>query len=137
MHTSLRRVLGGLLAIVGFCALAAYITFRLTLLPTTPPPSAPFAATERFAGMVNGTQIIFEDADYTRYRMAVNNIVTEGELNTERGYGTDTDATVYVLDWKMSAPTQRYFVRFTKDPSHLQILDGNRGIVPGALLQAE
>ena len=54
---------------------------------------------EIFAGTIDGNSIVFEQKEYTKYRLEINGKVSEGELNTERGFGDDIDATIYVLNW--------------------------------------
>lgn len=51
---------------------------------------------------------------------------TEGNLNTERGFGDDKDATVYVLDHDKAASQQRFFVRYTDNDNELIALDKDR-----------
>ena len=69
--------------------------------------------TERFSGMVKGTEVIFEHLNYSTYRLTVANDVTEGEMNTERGFEDDPNATLYVLNHDRPAAEQAYFVRYS------------------------
>lgn len=52
-------------------------------------------------------------------------ILTKGNLNYERGFEDDIDATLYVLDFD-KPKQERYFVRLTKDNVTLIPLDQNR-----------
>lgn len=90
--------------------------------------------TERYAARVDRVDVVFEHKNYVAYRLRTNGLVREGELNTERGFGDDPDATVYVLNWKKSEGEQMYYVRLTSDPAHLYVLDGNREIIKGSAL---
>lgn len=92
---------------------------------------------ERFVGNINGAEIMFEQKDYTAYRMTIDGKVSHGLLNTERGYDDDIDATLYILNWKEPESQQMYVVRLTSDYMHLQMLDSNRKIIPGAMLVRE
>ncbi len=93
--------------------------------------------TERYTARVDRVDVVFEQKDYTQYRLTTNGLVREGELNTERGFGDDPDATVYVLNWQKPEGEQITYVRLTNDPTHLYILDGNREIVKGSALVLE
>ena len=93
--------------------------------------------TERFTGKINGEDVVFEQKEYTKYRLEINGKVSTGSLNTERGFGSDIDATVYILNWDKPEAEQKYYVRLTSDQKHIQLLDSNRKVVPGALLAKE
>ncbi len=92
------------------------------------------SATERYAARVDRVDVVFEQWEYTKYRLTTNGMVREGELNSERGYGDDVNATVYVLNWQKPEGEQMRYVRLTEDPTHLFILDGNREIIQGSAL---
>jgi hypothetical protein len=83
--------------------------------------------TESFRGRLNGNDIMFSHKNYKSYRYAAEGEVTLGLLNTERGYGDDKDATVYVLDHDKPASEQKYFVRLTDGAVHM--LDAQRTII--------
>ncbi|MEI6280931.1 MAG: hypothetical protein WCP17_02955 [bacterium] len=95
-----------------------------------------FNVTEKFTGDINGKAVIFEQADYVNYRLTIDGVVKEGDLNTERGFRNDENATVYVLDWKKPETEQKYYVRLSNDSTHIQLLDSNRNIIPGELLKS-
>jgi membrane-bound inhibitor of C-type lysozyme len=78
-------------------------------------PGAP--PTERFVGTIANEEILFEHMNYTSYRLVRNGVVTTGELNTERGFEDDIDATVYVLDWQKPELEHTLFVRLTGESS--------------------
>src|SRR4051812_39728364 len=58
-----------------------------------------FAATEKFVGRYDDQEVIFKQKNYQTYTLTMGDLVTSGSMNTERGYGDDRDATVYVLDF--------------------------------------
>lgn len=90
--------------------------------------------TERYAARVDRVDVVFEHKDYTRYRLTTNGLVREGELNTERGFEDDIDATVYVLDWQKPEQEQMVYVRLTAEPNRLYALDSERKILRGSAL---
>lgn len=59
--------------------------------------------------------------------------VEKGNLNTERGFEEDEDATVYVLNYDKPEDEQRYFVRLSKDMGSIIMLDKNRKIIQSEL----
>jgi hypothetical protein len=91
--------------------------------------------TERFSGTVNNVNIIFGHERYIRYRLSENEKISTGDLNTERGYGDDINATVYVLDHAKPEAEQKYFVRLTN--GKILMLDAKRKIIPGSELKLE
>ncbi len=93
--------------------------------------------TERYAGRVDRVSVVFEHQDYTQYRLQTNDQVRTGELNTERGYGDDIDATVYILNWQQPEREQSRYVRLTVEPDHLYWLDSEGKIVTGSQLSLE
>jgi hypothetical protein len=134
----MKKIIGVTLGTIGLLFIIA------VSLPNTNTVSAPspaiavdtFIVTERFAGTVNSQTVTFEHTDFTRYRLTIDDIVTEGELNTERGFDTDEDATVFVLDWRKPESEQTYFVRLT-DTTSLQQLDSARLLIPNSMLEKE
>lgn len=90
--------------------------------------------TERYSARVDRVDVVFEQKDYTSYRLTTNGLVREGELNTERGFGDDPDATVYVLNWQKPEGERVYYVRLTSEPTKLYVLDSNREIITGSAL---
>lgn len=92
--------------------------------------------TERYRGQVDRVSVVFENYNYTSYRLVTNGVVREGELNTERGYKEDIDATVYVLDWQKPEGEQMRYVRFAKEPGKLFLLN-TAGEVSGIPLNLE
>lgn len=91
-------------------------------------------ATERYSARVDRVDVTFEQWDYTRFRLTTNGAIREGELNTERGFKDDEDATVYLLNWRKPEGEHIYYVRLADDPTHLYVLDGNREIIRGSAL---
>lgn len=55
---------------------------------------------------------------------------TEGNLNTERGFGDDADATVYVLNHDKAESEQRCFVRYTGNDNEVKALGRERKELP-------
>lgn len=92
---------------------------------------------ERFSAVVDRVSVVFEQKEYTSYRLITNGLVREGELNTERGFEDDTDATVYVLNWQKPEGEQMLYVRLTAEPDTLYALDGKRRILNGSALTRE
>ena len=58
-----------------------------------------------------------------------------GELNTERGYGNDPDATVYVLDWKKPVAQQSRYVRYSTESDSLHHIDASGKITQTVLVR--
>ncbi len=92
--------------------------------------------TERFVGTIDDVLTVFEHKDFTSYTLIEAGVSVSGELNTERGYKDDIDATVFVLDWQKPEAEQKYFVRFTSSTT-IQKLDANRELLTGAVLEYE
>lgn len=90
--------------------------------------------TERYVGQIDRVSVIFEHSDYTSYRLSTNDIVREGQLNTERGYKDDSDATVYVLNWRLPEGEQLRYVRLTDIPEKLFLLDTEQNVVSSSVL---
>ncbi len=90
--------------------------------------------TERFTGTIGNVFTVFEHKDFTSYTLIEAGVSVSGELNTERGYKDDIDATVFVLDWQKPEAEQKYFVRLTGS-TDIQKLDENRELVAGAVLE--
>lgn len=90
--------------------------------------------TERYSAQVDRVKVIFEQWDYTRYRLQTNELVREGEMNSERGFGDDPDATVYVLNWQKPEGEQIRYVRLTAEPEYLYVLDGYQNIIKSGRL---
>jgi len=63
--------------------------------------------------------------EYTGSRQQKQTIRT-GKLNTERGYGKDRNATLFITDYDKPASEQKYFVRLTKKPEEVIMLSKAR-----------
>jgi len=59
--------------------------------------------------------------------------IERGNLNTERGFEEDEDATVYVLNYDKAENEQKYFVRLTNEPNSIIMLDNNRELIQSNL----
>jgi len=88
--------------------------------------------TETYVGTVKGVPIIFEHKNFTQYRLTEGDVVTQGNLNTERGFQDDEDATVFILDFDKLQDAQKYIVRFSN--GQCVLLDAQRNVLPGANL---
>lgn len=93
--------------------------------------------TERYGARVDRVDVTFEQWEYTQYRLMTNGLVRQGELNTERGYGDDENATVYVLNWQKPEGEQIRYVRLTDEPNSLYLLDSAGEIVKSGALQKQ
>ena len=93
--------------------------------------------TERFSAQVDRVVVVFEQWDYMRYRLQTNNLVRVGELNTERGFENDRDATVYILNWQKPMGEQIRYVRLTAEPTNLYILDNENKLIRGSQLKLQ
>jgi hypothetical protein len=83
--------------------------------PTTASGKAPSTTTDSmqfqsYIGVVDGVSTSLEYND-AKYRMTQGDKVIEGDFNTERGFGTDDNATVFVLNAYKPAAEQTRFVR--------------------------
>ena len=91
--------------------------------------------TERYSAQVDRVKVVFEHMNFTSYRLVTNGLVREGELNTERGFKDDIDATVFVLNWQKPEEQQTRYVKLTSEPNKLYLLDGaGERIISGALI---
>jgi hypothetical protein len=93
--------------------------------------------TERFSARIDRVDVVFEQKDYTSYRLITNGAVREGELNSERGFENDPNATVYVLNWQKPEAQQMRYVRFTNEPMKLYLLDSDLKVVTGSALSKD
>lgn len=93
--------------------------------------TVPANPTETFKGNFNGQEIIFYHSDFQTYTLSMGGAVTSGHLNTERGYGDDRGATVYVLDDDKPKKEQKYFVR--TPTGSVYMLDNDRYVLDEAI----
>jgi hypothetical protein len=84
--------------------------------------------TEAFAGEVNRQMVVFEHRDYTFYRLTEGSDVTQGVMNTEKGFEQDVNATLYILNSDKPESEQRYFVRYSN--GRFVMLDPQRQKIP-------
>lgn len=83
----------------------------------------------------SGRSLVFQQQDYTKYRLITGDDVVTGELNTERGWKNDEDATVYVLNWQKPEKEQIIFVRKTAETNKVFQLNAQREeMVPSVTL---
>ncbi len=110
------------------------VVTTVTMSTTTAVVPSTWVSTERYSARVDRVEVIFEQADYTHYRLQTNGLVREGDLNTERGYENDPDATVYVLNWQQPVGQQIRYVRLTAEPNHLYYLDNENRRIESSML---
>ncbi|MES2966511.1 MAG: hypothetical protein V4668_01835 [Patescibacteria group bacterium] len=91
-------------------------------------------ATERYEARVDRVNVIFEQWDYRRFRLQTNDLIREGDMNSERGFENDTDASVYVLNWQKPEGEHIRYVRLTAEPDSLYVLDSDNKIIKGSKL---
>lgn len=124
------------LMLVGIVVSRPFSTESPKVQPVTVPieiiPKVSEQATERFSARVDRVEVQFEHWNYTRYRLQTNDLVREGDMNSERGFKTDLDATVFVLNWQKPVGEQIRYVRLTSEPNFLYILDTNNKIIQGS-----
>lgn len=123
-----------LLMLLAYFAVSTYVVEAPVIESDTTDFSNGTAIYERYSARVDRVDVVFEQRDYMRYRLTTNGLVREGELNTERGFGDDIDATVYVLNWQQPEGEQMRYVRLTSQPGILYLLDSNQEIVWGSAL---
>lgn len=92
-------------------------------------PVSDFAPSETYRGTDStGGEIVFRQQDGTRYELTMDKVERRGDLNTERGWQADADATVYILNWQRPVDEQLVFVRTTATPKVLTLLDASRNL---------
>lgn len=91
------------------------------------------AATETFRGSLNDKEVVFSHSNYQTYVLKTGDESNSGKMNTERGYGDDRDATVYVLNSDKPKAEQQYFVRNSNGSVYM--LDKDRFVVDGAVFE--
>lgn len=95
----------------------------------------PFVPSEVYKGRTaEGNSVLFEQQGYIRYRLTIGSVVTTGDLNTERGWEDDIDATVYVLNWRQGEDEQLVFVRKTGSESLHQLDATRKELAPEVVL---
>ncbi len=139
-HKTLRG-LTVLLGIIAFIVIVKILTFDFGIAehiaPSMPHTESTFSPTEIFSGDIDGKPVSFEHDSFTRYRLTVGGVGTMGELNTERGFGDDIDATVFVLDWNKPESEQMYFVRLSSDSTSIVELDSARTLTSNKLFSLD
>lgn len=90
--------------------------------------------TERYSRQVDRVSVAFEHYNYTTFRLITGDRIQNGELNTERGYKDDIDATVFVLNWQDEESEQLRYVKLSKEPDRIYLLDTNGEILRGSYL---
>lgn len=92
-----------------------------------------------FAGILDGNKVSLQlRDDQLAYRMIANGLRMVGDLNTERGFQTDDQAVVYVLDWLRDDADQMRFVQvFVNGAQELQRIGPDQKIQADAALRAK
>ncbi len=90
--------------------------------------------TERYSRQVDRVSVAFEHYNYTTYRLITGDRIQNGELNTERGYKDDIDATVFVLNWQDEESAQLRYVKLSKESDRIYLLDTNGEMLRGSYL---
>ncbi len=70
------------------------------------------------------------------YRMSVDGLVTLWELNTERGFEQDDNASLFILNWRKPDVEQIKFVKLSNDHQRLVLVDVNGNLDTRAILSA-
>ncbi len=91
--------------------------------------------TETYVGIVNGVRVVFEHKDFTQFRLTDGTHITQGNLNTERGFQDDEDATLFILNFDKPENEQAYFVRLSN--GRCIMLNGERKEIPGAYFEKQ
>ena len=79
-----------------------------------------------YRGVINTKPVTLEIIGQgNQYRMNVDGLVTFGELNTERGFEQDENASLFILNWQQPEAEQIKFVKLSKDHSVLVRVDAN------------
>ncbi|MGL5250757.1 MAG: hypothetical protein ACRC7P_06730 [Enterovibrio sp.] len=90
-----------------------------------------------YSGVIDAKPVTLEIiGSGDKYRLSVAGVVTLGELNTERGFGPDENATLFILNWKQPQAKQIRFVKLSQDHSMLLRLDARGQLDHSASLQA-
>jgi hypothetical protein len=81
--------------------------------------------TEEYFGVLDGKNTTLTITNYTTYALSEEGAVAlrTGEVNTERGFGNEENATVYVLDYTKVEKEQTRFVRLSNDPTKIFLLN--------------
>lgn len=78
-----------------------------------PEPDPWASPTATYTGVINDVQVKFQHNRYTTYRLINGTDTIIGNLNTERGFQDDEDATLYILYYEMPDSVLAHFVRMT------------------------
>ncbi len=62
-----------------------------------------------------------------------NEFVKEGNFNTERGFGNDNDATVFILNWDKPQSEQSYYMYNSNDTETLHVLSPAKKLIDSAM----
>ncbi|KFD80617.1 hypothetical protein DA89_2046 [Vibrio paracholerae] len=77
-----------------------------------------------YHGVVDGKSVSLEIIGHgDGYRMSVDGQVTLGELNTERGFEQDENASLFILNWRQPEIEQIKWVKLSSDHQRLVLVD--------------
>lgn len=91
--------------------------------------------TETFSGTAGDYRVRFQHKDFTSYRLITGIDTTEGTLNTERGFLTDEDATLYILYYEFPDSVLWHFARMSD--GMILMLDKDMNVLPGTEFKKE
>ncbi|MGH2438548.1 hypothetical protein [Vibrio cholerae] len=90
-----------------------------------------------YYGMVDGKSVSLEIIGHgDGYRMSVDGQVTLGELNTERGFEQDENASLFILNWRQPEIEQIKWVKLSSDHQRLVLVDKDGKLDTAATLVA-
>ncbi|EGR1038741.1 hypothetical protein ID062_00525 [Vibrio cholerae] len=90
-----------------------------------------------YRGVVDGKSVSLESIGHgDGYRMSVDGQVTLGELNTERGFEQDENASLFILNWRQPEIEQIKWVKLSSDHQRLVLVDKDGKLDTAATLVA-
>lgn len=106
-------------------------TAALSALKDSLPAATINAPTETFEGSYLGKTLVVSHKDFQKFTYKEGDLMLSGAMNTEKGYGDDRSATVYVLNCDKPKAEQKYVVRGSNGSVYL--LDQDRFVVDDAV----
>jgi len=110
---------------VPWADLAPFLTPEFASLAKTAP-----SISEYYISQDQSQRLFVLATEVPSYELVIDGVSTNGLINTERGYGDDIDATVYILNHDQPAVAQQLFVRLTESTNTLIPLTTDRRIDP-------
>jgi hypothetical protein len=120
------------------CSTAEEATPAVTAVDTTAIPTikdslSTLKPTETFRGTYQEKEVVFSHVDFKSYSLNMGGVLSSGALKTERGYGDDPNATVYVLNSDKPKNERNYFVR--TPTGSVYMLDDGRYVMDDATFE--